>query len=230
MEFKKLYAITKHLVLKEEPTVEDNKRYGGIKICGNVIHGNGLGSTIGFPTANLDIDEEVYSLFSNGRTYKEKFGNLLDFHLIADVKIEEKIYKGILTVEYIYNWAYLRESLIKGYKPQDQGHIAIRELENSKYSVADGNHRHKVLMELYGEDEIIEVRTKDGKNKVISVRLGDINPEYQRHFEENKICVHIFDFSDDIYGKHIEVSPKQRVTEDIMGNYLKIVEQYRLLK
>ena len=227
MEFKKLYAITKQLVLKEEPTVEDNKMYGGIKIYGDVIPGNGLGSTIGFPTANLNIDEGVYNLFSNGRAYQEKFGNLLDFHLIADVKIEEKIYKGILTVEYVYNWAYLRESLAKGYKPQDQGHIAIRELENGKYKVADGNHRHKVLMELYGEDEIIEVRTKDGDNKIISVRLGDINPESQRHFEENKISVHIFDFSDDIYGKHIEVHPKQRVTEGIMGNVFKIVKQLK---
>ena len=77
-------------------------------------------------------------------------------------------------------------------------------------------------MELYGEDEVIEVKTKD--SKTISLKLGDIKCEANRHLEENKISLHLFDFSGDIYGKNIKVYPKKKVSKEVLKNLFKISE------
>lgn len=233
MNLKKRYELIKHHALKEEDVTSEGERWEGMMVHGEVIHGSKNGRKMRFPTANFKISEEAYNMISL-RPYKERWANADDFILVADVKIEgdTKDYQGILIVEYMYDWHSLRTSLAKGYNPQDNvskdysyadGYIAVRELENGKYEIADGNHRYKVLMELHGEDEVIEVKTNWGEK--ISIRLGDIQSHTHRHFGENQISVHIFDFSGDIYGKEISVFPKKRVCKEVMDNLHKIREE-----
>ena len=88
-----------------------------------------------------------------------------------------------------YNWASLRNSLgILGYSPQtqlntDHAHIevCIDKKDNNKYEVLHGNHRTKVLQELYKGDLEIEVVLQ--KRKIINHKAND---PHHTHFKGNK--------------------------------------------
>tara|TARA_R110002051_G_scaffold103182_2_gene174871 strand:- start:327 stop:758 length:432 start_codon:yes stop_codon:yes gene_type:complete len=60
--------------------------------------------------------------------------------------------------EKVGSWKRLKESLEKGYNPKKYGYIqVIKYLRKNKYYVYDGNHRVKLLKEMYGNEHQIMV-------------------------------------------------------------------------
>ena len=58
-----------------------------------------------------------------------------------------------------YGWAALRKSLKdNGYDPHNfkNGYITVEKFKG-KYNCTDGNHRHSILLDIYGPDKIIDV-------------------------------------------------------------------------
>ena len=96
-------------------------------------------------------------------------------HVKGDDKPITKINKGFLSrfLDYIgpklfydwYDWAALTKSLKIGYRPEKYEYISVYEVKNKdgtkNYKTWDGNHRIKVLRELYGDDYIIDVLITD---------------------------------------------------------------------
>ena len=62
----------------------------------------------------------------------------------------------------IYPWEKLKNSIEKnGYQPEKYGYILVRETkdsDNRKWLIVNGNHRLKVLQDLYGGEHVIKVR------------------------------------------------------------------------
>lgn len=62
-----------------------------------------------------------------------------------------------------YDWVGLYKSLKdNGYCPDkfNDGYIIVVKYKDS-YRCTEGNHRHRVLLDIYGPDKIIDVRCKD---------------------------------------------------------------------
>jgi len=58
-----------------------------------------------------------------------------------------------------YDWVGLHKSLKdNGYEPNkfENGYIKIKKFKD-KYDCLDGNHRHRILLDIYGPDKIIDV-------------------------------------------------------------------------
>lgn len=58
-----------------------------------------------------------------------------------------------------YDWVGLHKSLKdNGYKPNkfENGYIKVKKFKD-KYNCSDGNHRHRILLDIYGPDKIIDV-------------------------------------------------------------------------
>ena len=218
MNLKKEYQLFRQSVLAD--STKEEQYLSDMKVWGNVIPGNKLGRTVGFPTANIEVDEIVYNWLSpDGLAYDDRRNNALDFHLIGDVKVGDNMYKGFLIVEFQYNWLALKQSLAQGYNPEEHdSYIVVRE-EQDGFHISDGNHRHKVLMDLQ-PDENIDVKTEDGD--ILSIKPKDIKMHNPNVTVENKISVHIFDFSEDIYGQEIEVFPKSKSSEKTMKHLINI--------
>ena len=74
-----------------------------------------------------------------------------------------------------YDWRALRKSLKKGYRPEKYEYISVYEEKNrdgtKNYKTWDGNHRMKVLRELYGDDYIIDVLITDIYNTRLKTQI-----------------------------------------------------------
>tara|TARA_R100001377_G_C3172789_1_gene103693 strand:- start:353 stop:1075 length:723 start_codon:yes stop_codon:yes gene_type:complete len=69
-----------------------------------------------------------------------------------------------------YGWRRLRKSInTKGYVPEKFSYMQVCVDENTdkKYKIVDGNHRVKILENLYGEDFEVEVELVESPRKVI---------------------------------------------------------------
>ena len=58
-----------------------------------------------------------------------------------------------------YDWVGLHKSLKdNGYEPNkfENGYIKVKKFKD-KYNCSDGNHRHRILLDIYGPDKIIDV-------------------------------------------------------------------------
>ena len=80
------------------------------------------------------------------------------------IKIKLKDIKTVgkrTTKSIFYSWRRLRKSIkTQGYKPENFSYILVYKHEE-KYNVINGNHRVKVLEEIYGEDYEVEVICQD---------------------------------------------------------------------
>jgi hypothetical protein len=80
------------------------------------------------------------------------------------IKVKLKDIKTIgkrTTTSIFYSWRRLRKSIkTQGYKPENFSYILVYKHEE-KYNVINGNHRVKVLEEMYGEDYEVEVICQD---------------------------------------------------------------------
>ena len=60
-----------------------------------------------------------------------------------------------------YDWVGLHKSLKdNGYEPNkfEKGYIKVVKYEGGNYRCLDGNHRHRILLDIYGPDKIIDVK------------------------------------------------------------------------
>jgi len=87
-------------LLKEGKVAEANRLLGyEYSITGKVVHGNGIGRTIGFPTANISIKDEYKLIAANGvyacrvEVEKEKFNGM------GNIGTRPTIDHGELTIE-----------------------------------------------------------------------------------------------------------------------------------
>jgi len=81
----------------------------------------------------------------------------------------------------IYPWERLKSSIERnGYLPEKYGYILVREKKlnrKKKWVIVNGNHRLKLLQELYGDEHVINVRrtynteTPDFKNQFLQLPL-----------------------------------------------------------
>jgi len=113
------------------------------------------------------FNKYVNSYFLNVDTYK--LGNnifsrilLVIISLLLTINTFLLIlYKIIdnLNCSYDYDWAGLYKSLKDNeYKPNkfQRGYVKV-EIFKGKYRCSDGNHRHRILLDIYGPDKIIDV-------------------------------------------------------------------------
>ena len=77
---------------------------------------------------------------------------------INDYVIVDKIKENLIEVSE-YDWAVLYKSLKdNGYVPHNfkNEYITVEKFKG-KYICIDGNHRHSILLDIYGPDKIIDV-------------------------------------------------------------------------
>ena len=81
------------------------------------------------------------------------FLSMLTFIKIVGIIVEN------LNVSVVYDWVGLHKSLKdNGYEPNkfENGYIKVG-IVKGKYHSLDGNHRHRILLGIYGPDKIIDV-------------------------------------------------------------------------
>jgi hypothetical protein len=71
------------------------------------------------------------------------------------------LYKIIENINIDYDWGGLHQNLKdNGYDPYKFKNYIKVEKYKGKYRCSDGNHRHRILLDIYGPDKIIDVEYK----------------------------------------------------------------------